>query len=130
MVVVITMKKKDKIKEPMNRRTKFTIFSMFNIVWYTIVVLVASFLDHNVPSDLTIAWFSAWTVELALLFGIKINNKDDSLNGFDNNPEPSDPFSVDTSTNFHSTVINIPNNNFIITPQDEGDASDYCDDVG
>ena len=28
-----------------------------------------------ISSELTVAWFSAWTVELALLFGIKIKDK-------------------------------------------------------
>lgn len=63
-------------KKKMKSRTKFTIFSMFNLFWYTVAVLVASFFDHTVPAELTVAWFSAWTVELALLFGIKVKSKD------------------------------------------------------
>ena len=55
------------------QRTIFTLVAMFNIVWYTVVVLFANFHDHVVQSELTVAWFSAWTVELALLFGIKIS---------------------------------------------------------
>lgn len=62
-------------KRKIKNRTKFTMFSMFNLTWYTVVVLVASFLDHVVPAELTVAWFSAWTAELALLAGIKIKAK-------------------------------------------------------
>lgn len=62
-------------KRKMKNRTKFTLFAVFNLVWYTVVVLVASFLDHVVPAELTVAWFSAWTVELGLLAGIKIKGK-------------------------------------------------------
>lgn len=64
-------RKKSKVKN----RTKFTLISVFNLVWYTIVVLYASFHDHIVPAELTVAWFSAWTVELALLAGITIKGK-------------------------------------------------------
>ena len=69
-------------KRPMSRRTKFTILAIINLTWYTIVSLILSFLDHPVPSELTIAWFSAWTVELALLFGIKVKsiNEESKLN--------------------------------------------------
>ena len=48
---------------------------MLNLTWYTIAVLVISWHDHLVPSELTIAWFSAWTVELGLLAGLKIKEK-------------------------------------------------------
>jgi hypothetical protein len=48
---------------------------MFNLFWYTVAVLVANFLDHTVAPELTVAWFSAWTVELALLFGIKVKDQ-------------------------------------------------------
>ena len=65
-----------KKKVPMKRRTKFTILAIMNIIWYTIVVLVLSFYDHTVPAELTTAWFAAWTIELALLFGIKVKSKD------------------------------------------------------
>ena len=61
-------------KKPMSRRTKFTILAIINLTWYTIVSLILSYLDHPVPSELTVAWFSAWTVELALLFGIKVKS--------------------------------------------------------
>lgn len=62
-------------KRKIKNRTKFTLFAVFNLVWYTIVVLIASFHDHTVPAELTVAWFSAWTVELGLLAGIKIKGK-------------------------------------------------------
>ena len=59
----------------MKKRTKFTIAAIVNLTWYCMVVLVLSALGKTVPDSLTIAWFAAWTVELALLFGIKIKNK-------------------------------------------------------
>ena len=69
------MKKNTKPKKKMKRRTLFTLLSMFNLTWYTIIVLFASFSDHTVQSELTIAWFAAWTTELALLYGIKVHEK-------------------------------------------------------
>lgn len=62
-------------RKKMKKRTMFTIFAMFNLFWYTIAVLIANFHDHTVAPELTIAWFSAWTAELALLAGIKIKSK-------------------------------------------------------
>lgn len=50
---------------------------MFNIVWFTIAVLVLSCKDKTVPDTLITAWFAAWSIELALLFGIKIRGKDE-----------------------------------------------------
>ena len=61
----------------MKKRTKFTIAAMANIIWYTVAVLIINALDREVQAELTVAWFSAWTVELALLAGIKIKGKDD-----------------------------------------------------
>ena len=63
-------------KQKMKKRTKFTIAAMANIIWYTIAVLIINALDREVQAELTVAWFSAWTVELALLAGIKIKGKD------------------------------------------------------
>lgn len=60
----------------MKKRTKFTICAMVNIVWYTIAVLIINATGHEVQAELTVAWFSSWTVELALLAGLKIKGKD------------------------------------------------------
>lgn len=59
----------------MKRRDKYLIFAIFNIVWYAVAVLVMSAFDKVVPDSLTVAWFSAWTVELALVAGIKIKER-------------------------------------------------------
>lgn len=59
----------------MKKRTKFTILSVVMIILYTIAVLVLTGFEKTVPSELTVSWFSAWTVELGLLFGIKIRDK-------------------------------------------------------
>ena len=66
----------EKTKRPrIKKRTLFVIAAMLNLTLYTIAVLVISWHDHLVPSELTIAWFSAWTVELGLLAGLKIKEK-------------------------------------------------------
>lgn len=67
-----------KKKKPLKNRTKFTILSMIMIVTYTIAVMILTGFDKIVPSELTVAWFGAWTAELALLFGIKIREKGDN----------------------------------------------------
>lgn len=72
-------KKSNKIK--MRKRTKFTIVAIVNIIWYTIAVLIINACGHEVQSELTIAWFAAWTAELALLAGIKIKEKEGADNG-------------------------------------------------
>lgn len=59
----------------MKKRTKFTIVAIVNLTWYCVAVLILSALGKTVPDSLTVAWFAAWTVELGLLFGIKIKNK-------------------------------------------------------
>lgn len=46
-------------KPKMKTRTKFVIAAICNIVWFTIAVLVASFMDKMVPDALIVAWFSA-----------------------------------------------------------------------
>ena len=66
-----------KPKSKLKRRTKFTILAIFNLTWYAVAVLVLVAHDKVVPDSLTVAWFGAWTVELALLANIKIKSKDD-----------------------------------------------------
>lgn len=63
-------------EKKVRNRTKFTIFAIFNLTWYTVAVLVLSYLGKTVPDSLTVAFFSANTTELALLAGIKIKGKD------------------------------------------------------
>ena len=67
----VSMSDKPKLK----KRTKFTILAVFNLTWYTVVVLIANFFDHTVSPELTVGWFAAWTAELALLYGIKVKEK-------------------------------------------------------
>lgn len=57
------------------KRDKYLIAAICNLTWYCVAVLVLTALDHTVPDSLTVAWFAAWTAELALLAGIKINEK-------------------------------------------------------
>ena len=65
-------------KKKLKNRTKFAILSVVNLTWYAIAGLVLTYFDKVVPDTLTQAWFAAWTVELALLFGIKIKDKGDN----------------------------------------------------
>ena len=66
----VSMSDKPKLK----KRTKFTILAVFNLTWYTVVVLIANFFDHTVSPELTVGWFAAWTAELALLYGIEVKS--------------------------------------------------------
>ena len=61
----------------LKNRTKFTLVAIFNLEWYTVAVFYLSSINVTVPSELTVAWFAAWTVELGLLFGIKIKSKEE-----------------------------------------------------
>ena len=66
-------------KPKLKRRTLFTIFAMFNLFWYTVVVLIANFHDHTVAPELTVAWFYPMKVQLANRVGIKKNRKKDNV---------------------------------------------------
>ena len=70
----MNMKLIDRIKA-LKKRDKYVLSAIANLTWYCVAVLVLSALGKTVPDSLTVAWFAAWTVELALLFGIKIKNK-------------------------------------------------------
>ena len=70
----MNMKLIDRIKA-LKKRDKYVLSAIVNLTWYCVAVLVLSALGKTVPDSLTVAWFAAWTVELALLFGIKIKNK-------------------------------------------------------
>ena len=72
----MTMKSIDRIKA-LKKRDKYVLAAIVNLTWYCVVVLVLSALGKTVPDSLTVAWFAAWTVELALLAGIKIKGKDE-----------------------------------------------------
>ena len=62
----------------LRKRDKYVIAAVLNLCWYCIAVLVLTAHDKVVPDSLTVAWFSCWTVELALLAGIKIKEKGES----------------------------------------------------
>lgn len=108
-------------KKVLKKRTKFTILAMVNIVWYTIVDMVLTMHMTPLPSELTVAWFSAWTVELALLYGIKVKSKDDT----------SDTYSTYYNI-MESGDISIDNANQAIDAniQNEESTPDYDDAVG
>lgn len=65
-------------KKKLKNRTKFTILSITMLILYTIAILILTGFDKVVPSELTVAWFSAWTAELGMLFGIKIKDRGDN----------------------------------------------------
>ena len=59
----------------MRKRDRYVWAAIFNLTWYCIVSLVLTANDKIVPDSLTVAWFAAWTAELALLTNIKIKGK-------------------------------------------------------
>ena len=61
----------------LRKRDKYLIAAIFNLLWYCIAALILTANDKIVPDSLTVAWFAAWTAELALLANIKIKGKDD-----------------------------------------------------
>ena len=61
----------------LRKRDKYVIAAVLNLCWYCIAVLVLTAHDKVVPDSLTVAWFAAWTAELAFLAGIKIKGKDE-----------------------------------------------------
>ena len=60
----------------MKTRTKFCVCAIVAIMLYTVAALVLSYMDKAIPDSLTVAYFSAWTVELGLLFGIKVKDQE------------------------------------------------------
>lgn len=62
----------------LKKRDVYLAIAIFNIQWYTVVVLVLSYLYRDVPESLTVAWFAAWGGELAIIAGIKITCKEDN----------------------------------------------------
>lgn len=109
-------------KQPLRRRTKFTILAIFNIIWYTVIVLILSFFDHTVPAELTTAWFAAWTIELALLYGIKVKSKDAPSSEYQDMPdytdEPKQEIVEDSSSNDEAIDV-----------QDESNVPDYDEEA-
>ena len=63
--------------EGVRKRDKYVWAAIFNLTWYCIASLVLAANDKIVPDSLTVAWFAAWTAELALLANIKIKGKDE-----------------------------------------------------
>lgn len=63
-------------KKQLRTRTKFVIAAMIAIVVYAAVSIVWAWYDKTISDTLTTCWFTAWTVELALLAGIKIKDKE------------------------------------------------------
>lgn len=62
----------------LKKRDVYLAIAIFNLQWYTVVVLILSYLERSVPESLTIAWFAAWGSELAIIAGIKITCKEDN----------------------------------------------------
>lgn len=60
------------------KRDKYLAAAIISLWLYCAAALVLTALDKSVPDSLTTAWFAAWTVELGLLAGLKIKDKDDN----------------------------------------------------
>lgn len=65
------------MRKKIRTRTKFVIAAMVAIVIYAAICIIWAWYDKEVSDTLTTCWFAAWTVELALLAGIKIKDKDE-----------------------------------------------------
>lgn len=61
----------------LRKRDRYCIAAVGNLCWYCIAALALTARGAVIPDSLTVAWFGAWTVELALLAGIKIKDKGD-----------------------------------------------------
>lgn len=59
----------------LRKRDRYVYLSMFMLSIYCIAAFIVSCFDKVIPDSLTVAWFGAWTVELALLWGIRIKDK-------------------------------------------------------
>ena len=59
----------------LKKRDKYLLAAVGNLTWYCVAALVLSAYDKAVPDSLTVMWGAAWTVELALVAGIKIKEK-------------------------------------------------------
>lgn len=63
--------------ELMRKRDRYLLTAIVSIWVFTIAAFLLSYYDHVVPDSLIVAWFSAWTLELALVAGIKIKGKEE-----------------------------------------------------
>lgn len=61
----------------MRKRDRYLLTAIISIWVFTIAAFILSYCDHVVPDSLIVAWFSAWTLELALVAGIKIKGKEE-----------------------------------------------------
>ena len=68
-------------KPKIKKRDAYLIAAIINLCWYTIAALILTAFGKLIPDSLTIAWFSAWTAELALVAGIKITERSKSNGG-------------------------------------------------
>lgn len=66
------------------KRDVYLITAIINLCWYTIVALILTAFNKTIPDSLTVAWFSAWTVELAIVAGIKITERNNTNVGTGN----------------------------------------------
>lgn len=59
----------------MKKRDRYLIVAMGNLAWYCVAALTLAAWEKTVPDSLTVAWFAAWTTELALLAGIRLKGE-------------------------------------------------------
>lgn len=59
----------------MRKRDKYLAAAIGNLCWYCVAALALSAFEKTVPDSLTVAWFAAWTTELALLAGIRLKGE-------------------------------------------------------
>ena len=61
----------------MKKRTKFTIAAIIAIIGMGVAETILVARGATYPDSFIVGWYTAWTVELALLFGLKIKDKDE-----------------------------------------------------
>lgn len=59
----------------LKKRDRYLIVAIANLCWYCVAALALTAVDKTVPDTLTVAWFGAWTAELALIAGIKLKGE-------------------------------------------------------
>ena len=67
-----------KTKKKMKNRTKFVIVSIIHIDVFTIANMIAVYLGKDLSEALIVAFFAAFTGELAGMLWIKLSDKKDS----------------------------------------------------
>ena len=75
-------KKKKRKKLKFNKLDIYVMLAMTALTLYTISCQVLIYFDKTPNDTLTTGWFAAWTTELAILWRLKINDDETSLENY------------------------------------------------